>query len=576
MQKIQKAHEKRKFWQWAELWLVAIILVQTAVYAVIGAKKAYFHMDEIYSYGLANYYRVQLYEDEEFYGNWHTPEYYDDYLVVNEDEQGDFAPVYENQKNDVHPPLFYLLLRLGMELTPGQFSKWTGIVLNMVIAAVNTVLIYVIIGRILGLKRGEWSARKAKALALTAVVVLGLATVSTVIYIRMYELLTMWILLTTYLHLRLLEVTPKQAKMVSKKVKNAEGKKELELDVEVGKRQWLLLLIGLVALAGVLTQYYYAFFLVALVGYFAVYYIQQKRWKEWWGYLGALAVAGAVSLVIWPWSVQHLFFSNRGGGVLERFTHPGMLLGDLWQYLGVVDKYAFHYLLLVAILGLLFLGGRALAKREKVSWKMERRRNFVMVLVPSLFYLLIVTAVSPFIELRYVAPVCGLMMMLVVMALWQVMSLVWGGGGKWRNWMMAGGIVFFAVMPVLTGVQPDTMYTERAEVVEWIQKHENVPALYLTQGKGDWVFLNDILLFRELDESYIVKDLQGREEEKQAQIQKILQRRNLSNGLIVVVNDDYDETQMIKMIENATGLQDVEHVARVVTSDVFYIKKIEP
>ena len=142
--------------------------------------------------------------------------------------------------------------------------------------------------------------------------------------------------------------------------------------------------------------------------------------------------------------------------------------------------------------------------------------------------------------------------------------------------MMAGGIVFFAVMPVLTGVQPDTMYTERAEVVEWIQKHENVPALYLTQGKGDWVFLNDILLFRELDESYIVKDLQGREEEKQAQIQKILQRKNLSNGLIVVVNDDYDETQMIKMIENATGLQDVEHVARVVTSDVFYIKKIEP
>lgn len=575
MQKIQKTHEKRKFWQRAGLWLVAIILVQTAVYAVIGAKKAYFHMDEIYSYGLANYDRVQLYEDEEFYGNWHTPEYYDDYLVVNEDEQGDFAPVHENQKNDVHPPLFYLLLRLGMELTPGQFSKWTGIMLNMVIAAVNTVLIYVIIGRILGLKRGEWSARKAKALVLTAVVVLGLATVSTVIYIRMYELLTMWILLTTYLHLRLLEVTPKQAKMVSKKVKNAEGKKELELDVEVGKRQWLLLLIGLVALAGVLTQYYYAFFLVALVGYFAVYYIQQKRWKEWWGYLGTLAVAGAVSLVIWPWSVQHLFFSNRGGGVLERFTHPGMLLGDLWQYLGVVDKYAFHYLLLVAILGLLFLGGRALAKREKVSWKMERRRNFVMVLVPSLFYLLIVTAVSPFIELRYVAPVCGLMMMLVVMALWQVMSLVWGGG-KWRNWMMAGGIVFFAVMPVLTGVQPDTMYTERAEVVEWIQKHENVPALYLTQGKGDWVFLNDILLFRELDESYIVKDLQGREEEKQAQIQKILQRRNLSNGLIVVVNDDHDETQMIKMIENATGLQDVEHVARVVTSDVFYIKKIEP
>ncbi len=574
MQKTQKVVEKRKFWRRAGLWLAVIILAQTVVYALVGAGKAYFHMDEIYSYGLANYDRVQLYEDKDFYGVWHGAEYYNDYLEVNEDERGDLAPVYENQKNDVHPPLFYLLLRIGMELKPGQFSKWTGIVLNMLIAVANTVLIYVIITKILGLKRGEWSSRKAKALLLTAVVALGLATVSIVIYIRMYELLTMWILLTTYLHLRLLEITPKQAKMVSKRVKEAEGKREVELKIEVGKRQWTLLSIGLVALAGVLTQYYYAFFLAALAVYFAVYYIRQGRWKEWWGYLGTLVIAGVVSLLIWPWSVQHLFFSNRGGGVLERLVHPGMLLGDLWQYLGVVDRYAFHYLLLGVVLGLLFLGGRALARGVKLAWRAEQRKKFVMVLVPALFYLLIVTAVSPFIELRYVAPVCGLLIVLAVMALWQVMGLVWGSG-KWRRWMLLGGVGIFVVMPVVTGTQPDTMYRERVEVVSWVEDHAEVPALYLTQGKGDWVFLNDILLFRELDESYIVKDLQGRDEEQQAKIRGILQGKDLSKGLIVVVNDDYDKIQMMKMVEEATGMQDAEHVARVVTSDVYYLKKLE-
>ena len=95
-------------------WLSLIIVVQSVVYFLAGSAKAYFHMDEVYSYGLANYERVQLYETEDFYNTWHDGRWYDDYLTVGGEERGDLRPVYINQKNDVHPPLFYLLLRLGM------------------------------------------------------------------------------------------------------------------------------------------------------------------------------------------------------------------------------------------------------------------------------------------------------------------------------------------------------------------------------------------------------------------------------------------------------------------------------
>lgn len=529
------------------VWLALIIVVQTLVYVIAGANKAYFHMDEIYSYGLSNYERVQIYETEDFYGNWHNVEYYDEYLTVGEDERGDFWPVYENQKNDVHPPLFYGLLRLGVELTPERFSKWTGIVLNIVIAGVNTIMLWLVVRRLTGSKEKTKAGVDVRALVLTAMVALGMATVSIVIYVRMYELLTLWILLTTWLHLKLLA---------------GEGKK------------WKLCVgIGVVEVLGALTQYYYWFYLVALFVTMAVRYMKRKDWKTLKAYAGTVIGAGLVSLLVWPYALQHMFFSNRGGGVLERFANPGMLLGDLWEYLGVVDKYAAHYLLLVAVLMMLILGARVLARGKKLEWSEGQRQTFAVVLAPVLFYLLIVTAVSPFIELRYAAPVCGLLLVLVALGVEQVVRLSWGE--KIGKRVMLGALALFIVMPVVTGVQPDTMYSERAEVMAWAQEQAGVPALYFTKGEGDWVFLNDLPLFREFGDSYIVKDLQGRDEEKVAELKRILKGRDLSKGLIVVVNDDYDKIQMMQTVEGATGLTDVEHVARMVTSDVYYIKRVD-
>lgn len=73
---------------------------------------------------------------------WHNKDYYLDYLEVNDDEVWDLTPVYENQKNDVHPPLYYLLLRLSSSLSINHFSKWTGLLLNMIIFVISNYFVY--------------------------------------------------------------------------------------------------------------------------------------------------------------------------------------------------------------------------------------------------------------------------------------------------------------------------------------------------------------------------------------------------------------------------------------------------
>ena len=62
--------------------LVLIIILQIILYIFIGTKKEYFHMDEAYSYGLMNYDKIDITNNEDFYNNWHTKDYYIDYLSI--------------------------------------------------------------------------------------------------------------------------------------------------------------------------------------------------------------------------------------------------------------------------------------------------------------------------------------------------------------------------------------------------------------------------------------------------------------------------------------------------------------
>ena len=87
--------------------LIIIISLGVITRIYIGSKKEYLQIDEGYSYGLMNYEQIDLTKKDDLYNNWHTKEYYKDYLSINSEEALDFMPVYENQKNDVHPPFYY-------------------------------------------------------------------------------------------------------------------------------------------------------------------------------------------------------------------------------------------------------------------------------------------------------------------------------------------------------------------------------------------------------------------------------------------------------------------------------------
>jgi len=503
-----------------------IIVIQTIIFIIVGINKSYIHMDEGYSLGLANYHRVEIQDEEDFYNKWHSGEYYNDYLAVQEYEVGEFKQVYENQKNDVHPPVYYLLLRIAMGFNIGSYSKWTGIILNIIIFAFITIFMYLISKKIF--------QDDKKALIISFISSITMSSLTNVIYIRMYALSTLNILITTYLHFKLFDSE--------------------KLNIK------LLIVIGVSALIGSLTHYYYLFFLAMLFIIFVVKYIKEHRIKELIGYFVTMVIAGASSLIIFPYSIKHMFFGYRGQGVISKLTDITQFIASIASYIYKVNRFVFNNILLLIVIACIVIYIKY--KKEKLDIK---NKYMKLILLPTLFYFLIVSVASPWIELRYIMPICSLIFVIVMYYLIKLLGNVFTE--KTANIILYVTIAILLVSPIVFRIEPEVAYTDKKEIVNKLKGDYNIPTLYLFNS-GHNRFLDDIYLFSILDNSYIAKDIKYIEEN----IKNILENKDLSKGIVLFINENQDNDSILEVVKKAIDANSVEYMKRLNACDVYYIK----
>lgn len=572
--------------------VVSIIMIQIIIFVIAGVNKSYIHMDEAYSLGLASYNKIEIQDNDDFYNAWHNKDYYEDYLTVNEDEKFEFSQVYENQKNDVHPPLYYLLLRIAMGFSIGTYSKWPGIIVNIIIYVGITIFMYLIIKKILDGK----NRYKEKSAILALASSLTLAGLTNAIYIRMYTLSTLNITITTYLHLKLLD------------------KKE--------KNNMLLIAIAISALVGSLTHYYYLFYLACMFIMFVIKYIKEKEFKMLAKYVLAISIAGIMSLIIFPYSINHMFFGYRGQGTIENLTNISKFFGSIARYLLITNVYGFNNLLFILIItsiGIIIY--KKIKNKEVFSIK---NSSIKYIALPTLIYFILVAISSPFIELRYIMPICGMMFVIVIYYIASILNNM--VKEKTLNIIMVIIFLLMAIMPFVSNkiielsvgknfrdekeylysskdevtkklksefklpiemfsnfsdasiantllyiknfrIEPEVLYSNKREIVEILKNDLNVPTLYLFNSNNNR-FLDDILLFANIDESYIAKDLQCNEEN----IREILEGKDISKGIVVFINDGQENEELINIITKSINCYEVKYLQRLNACDIYYIK----
>lgn len=116
-------------------------------------------------------------------------------------------------------------------------------------------------------------------------------------------------------------------------------------------------------------------------------------------------------------------------------------------------------------------------------------------------------------------------------------------------------------------IEPEVLYSNKKEIVETIKNNPNTPALYVFNSSHNR-FLDDILLFANITESYIAKDMECNEEN----IKKILLDKDISDGVLVFINGGQENEEIIQVIQKATNFNQTTYLQRLNACDVYYIE----
>ena len=129
------------------------------------------------------------------------------------------------------------------------------------------------------------------------------------------------------------------------------------------------------------------------------------------------------------------------------------------------------------------------------------------------------------------------------------------------------------IISIITGkttkIEPQAMYSAKKDIVEMTKNElSGLPALYI-MNSGNERFLDDILLFMNIEESYIALDIECSEEK----IKEIFLDKDTSDGVIVFINDIQDNETILNTIKEALNLNEITHLERLNSGEVYLIKQ---
>ncbi len=345
------------------------------------SQKSNFHMDEVWSYGLANH-DGDIVMDAEL-GKKYDPEApFLDYLAVRDDQRFDYSKVWENQRNDNHPVLYYVLLHTISSFYPGTFSKWFGAVINI---AFGLLLLFALRQFLLVLTR---SSRIRDLVSLAFILTYGVLNAMT--FIRMYVMAMFWVTALAFAMLRLLD--KEQGRPAS------EGMRASPLWYD------LLAIYAITALSGV-THYYCIVWSVFLTLGAVVFLLVKKRWKGALRLLGVQAVAAGTAVAIFPTILFHIFSGDRGSQSMENLQNTSEDAGHFMTYFRFLNKELFGGLLILFLVVLIaFVVASYVRKQEgepeRIAWG-----YYLVLLFPSVLYYLVISMTTTMQTDRYLYPI---------------------------------------------------------------------------------------------------------------------------------------------------------------------------
>ena len=473
--------------------LITICIIQLAVSIFWGSKKNFLFFDEVFSYPAAN----NFYEaDSEFAENtWMDGSWFENYMSADAAHRFDYSIPYENQTNDVHPPLFYFFLHTVCSIIPERFSYWAGISVNIAFFLGCTIVLYFIGKEVFG--------SRVCALAAAFLYAVSYGGINTMVYIRMYMLLTLMTLLHALVYLKYFE------------------------EEAIKPKSYIFLALTLVG--GVLSQYYFLFIAFFFGAWYTIKFVAEKHYKVLVKYISTILISAGVSLAVWPSMLEHLFGGGRGEEARGNLLSLDGYFSDLKEMFRIMNNDMFTKLLPVILIGIIGLVFICLKSGKKIEKKYLGKAAVILFVCTG--YFLLVTKAAPYQVDRYVMPIYPLVYLLAAGSTYILFSklipkkyavalCITGFGGLSAIHMALSGIPYT--------YEKNPYNIERRAVVE---EYKDSYALYISDNKGCHYY-DAVQMLEEYKGYYYVYDLTSVEQTK-----KDMEILEDENNLIIYVKN---------------------------------------
>lgn len=444
--------------------LTLILLLVSSVCFLFACRKSGMFIDEIYTYGLSNSSFAPFLsslKDGDMNGKVFSRDELFDYVAVTGDEGFDFASVYYNQANDVHPPLYYWLFNIASTIAKGSFSKWTGLILDYFIYIAAVIMLYRLVRKL------GWS----RDCACAAAVLYGLSVIglSTMIMIRMYVLLALLtIVLAYFIACMMAEFSPKYC-----------------------------VFSGLTLLCGMMTQYYFVFYAFFLCAAFVIYLLAKKQYGVLKWFVPCAVIGAGAVVVLFPACLEQLFSGKlvSGGSAVDN-------LKNLAQYparLKTFTAAAVHGLKAGIYVSLFCLAALAVCfgKLKKACRSGSVSFDALVFIIPAFITFILVAVISPVDEPRYIYNIVPMFILAAAFLLHLLEESV--GDIKNRKIYSKAALALIAAAALWEArcAPPDYLYPEYARYDECLADYASVPCVYFSDNhfEGPTQDLLQLLIF---------------------------------------------------------------------------------
>lgn len=442
-----------------------IIVIFCVMYYFMSQKEG-FHEDEMFSYGSSNYRYDNVFQpygdkdyinsiiDEEIFNNeniinniiyylknpnifmkkleekqsnekpiWKTKQEAIEYVTIQPNDILSLFSIYYNQSRDAHPPLFYFIVHIVSIFFLDNFSKYIIFIINISLF-IGSIIIIRKIFKLLN--------REILAFPTTILYGLSIGAVSTVIFQRMYMLLTFFIIYYTYINLYI--------------IKN---------DFNIDKRTKMKLIITVIL--GFLSQYYFCIYALFMFVIMQIIMLVRNKKKNCKILLLSYIKSACIGVLLFPASIYHIFFSYRGiSNISNQYD-----ISDFFNIL--CEAYSCNIILGFLIVSIIIIVSANMLKIKK--------DYFLPILLFSITgYIIVVSKISPYLDLRYIMGILPVVAIIIILTIDYICK---------SKWKIISFILLVIAITNLTNNSPEYLYREYNENIKIAKENNNLKFIYI-------------------------------------------------------------------------------------------------